>query len=128
MAEPTLGERLKKRREDAGMTLREVAQLADIDFGYLSQIENNKRRPRPKNLRDIEAAIALGSSRTTTGTLPAAKGAPLALRYEVPMTTSELAEFTQAVADLVMLNEAPGAQERPAATDGHEAVPEDPHL
>ena len=38
----TLGQRIKERRIDLDLTLRELAKKANTDFTYLSKIENEK--------------------------------------------------------------------------------------
>lgn len=44
----TLGQLLKKTREDQGYTLREVEELSGISNAYLSQLEGDKiRQPSP---------------------------------------------------------------------------------
>lgn len=39
------GERLKKFRGDRNLSLRALADLADMDFGNISEIENGKINP-----------------------------------------------------------------------------------
>ncbi|MCB9748300.1 MAG: helix-turn-helix transcriptional regulator [Candidatus Omnitrophica bacterium] len=41
----TLGQRIRKRRMDLGLTLHEVATAIDISEGYLSRIEADKQIP-----------------------------------------------------------------------------------
>jgi transcriptional regulator with XRE-family HTH domain len=44
----TLGQLLKKTREDRGYTLREVEELSGVSNAYLSQMESDKiKRPSP---------------------------------------------------------------------------------
>lgn len=37
-----IGEKLKKLRSDKKLTMREVSRLTDIDYTYISKIENGK--------------------------------------------------------------------------------------
>ena len=48
----TFGEQLRQRRETAGMTLREVAEIVKIDPSLLAKIERNQRQPT-KHLNKI---------------------------------------------------------------------------
>jgi HTH-type transcriptional regulator, competence development regulator len=49
--EMTLGQKVKERRLALNYTLRELAKLADMDFTYLSKIENDKTdRPPSEEL------------------------------------------------------------------------------
>ncbi len=50
----TVGEVLKKRREELGVTLREVEDKVAISNAYLSQLENGKiSQPSPSVLRKL---------------------------------------------------------------------------
>jgi len=39
------GERLRELRKQAGISQRELAEIVEIDFTYLSKIENNRVQP-----------------------------------------------------------------------------------
>lgn len=41
----TFGERIKEQRKALGISQRELAESAGIDFTYLSKIENNRMEP-----------------------------------------------------------------------------------
>lgn len=52
----TFGEQLRRLRETAGMTLREVAASVEIDPSLLAKIERNQRQPTKhliKNAADL---------------------------------------------------------------------------
>lgn len=50
----TLGEYLKRLREVAGKTLREIEEKAEVSNAYLSQLENGKvARPSPRILHKL---------------------------------------------------------------------------
>lgn len=55
--EETFGRRIKDRRRELGLTQRQVAQRLDIDFTYLSKLENNRGEPpgeqTVRNLADV---------------------------------------------------------------------------
>jgi transcriptional regulator with XRE-family HTH domain len=64
MAAETLGEILRRRREELGLTLREVEHKTGVSNAYLSQVENNKiTRPSPSFLRDLAIAYRLSYAR-----------------------------------------------------------------
>jgi HTH-type transcriptional regulator, competence development regulator len=41
----TFGQRIKRRRRELGLTQREVAARLEIDFTYLSKLENDRGEP-----------------------------------------------------------------------------------
>jgi transcriptional regulator with XRE-family HTH domain len=43
--EETFGQRIKRRRRELGYTQRDVAAKLDIDFTYLSKMENDRGEP-----------------------------------------------------------------------------------
>ncbi|HRQ31421.1 MAG TPA: helix-turn-helix transcriptional regulator [Saprospiraceae bacterium] len=49
----TIGERLKKLRENAGMTLRELAIIIEIDPSLLAKIEKNQRQPTKTLIKKV---------------------------------------------------------------------------
>lgn len=53
----TLGHRIRKFREEKGLTLRKLAIIADISSSLMSQIENNKVDPSLSTLRKIAQAL-----------------------------------------------------------------------
>jgi len=57
------GERLREIRKEKGMTLRDVAELAGIDFTYLSKIENDRipYTPAADTIRQLAEALKVDS-------------------------------------------------------------------
>jgi HTH-type transcriptional regulator, competence development regulator len=53
------GERLRQIRKERGLTLREVAEEAGIDFTYLSKIENGRiaYTPAVETIRQLASAL-----------------------------------------------------------------------
>lgn len=49
----TFGELLRLLREDAGLTLKEVASNIEIDISLLAKIERNERQPTKQLIKDI---------------------------------------------------------------------------
>ncbi|MFQ3576828.1 MAG: helix-turn-helix transcriptional regulator [Cytophagales bacterium] len=53
----TIGNKIKKMREDRGLSQKEVASVADIDRGQYSRIETNKVEPSLSTLEKIALAF-----------------------------------------------------------------------
>lgn len=51
------GTAIKAMRTAQGLTLRELARLADVEPGYLSLVERNLRTPSPRWLRSVTDAL-----------------------------------------------------------------------
>ena len=49
----TIGERIKKKRNEKGFSLRELAGKVDLSASFLSQIEQGKASPSIENLKKI---------------------------------------------------------------------------
>ena len=56
---PTLGERIRERRVNKDLGLREFARLAKITPSYLSDIENDRRTPAEDVMRTIAKELEL---------------------------------------------------------------------
>ncbi|MCW5881303.1 MAG: helix-turn-helix transcriptional regulator [Anaerolineae bacterium] len=57
----TLGQRVRQRREEKGMSLSALARSSQVSKGYLSQIENDSA-PRPSGETLYRMATALGTT------------------------------------------------------------------
>ncbi len=57
----TLGQRVRMRREEKGMSLSALARAAKVSKGYLSQIENDSA-PRPSGETLFKMASTLGTT------------------------------------------------------------------
>ncbi|SRR5260221_10626939 len=57
----TLGQRIKELRRQHGLTQRQLAQQANVDFSYLSKIENDKLEYTPsiKALQELSQALGV---------------------------------------------------------------------
>jgi len=54
----TFGQRIKRRRRECGLTQRQVADKLDIDFTYLSKLENDRGEPPgEKTVRALADAL-----------------------------------------------------------------------
>lgn len=59
-ADRELGRRLRVRREEAGLSLSQVAERADVTKGFLSQLERGLSRASVASLRRIADAVGIG--------------------------------------------------------------------
>lgn len=57
----TLGAEIRRRREEQGLSLSDLARMAGVSKGYLSQIEHEQAR-RPSAQTTFKIARALGTS------------------------------------------------------------------
>jgi transcriptional regulator with XRE-family HTH domain len=55
-----LGSLVRKRRQQLGLTLRQLCERAGLSPGYLSQVENNKAVPALGTLAQIAAGLEVG--------------------------------------------------------------------
>lgn len=53
----TLGERIRALRAERGVPLRKLAIEVDVTAGYLSDIENGNRHPRPELVEKIAGVL-----------------------------------------------------------------------
>ena len=53
----TLGERIKLRRQERELSLRDLAEQADLTASFLSQIERDQASPSIESLRKISKAL-----------------------------------------------------------------------
>lgn len=89
---PTVGERIKARREELGWTQDELAKRAKFSKSFLSDIENGKRNIGADKLLDIAQAL----NRTLDYLMTGAEGeATVAVQAEVQIPKS-LAKFASA--------------------------------
>ena len=55
----TVGDRIKRRRGDLGWTQEELANKAGLSKGFLSDVENSKRKISAQNLLDLATVLSL---------------------------------------------------------------------
>lgn len=60
-----LSEQIRKRRQEKGLTVAELARLASVSKAYISQLENNINGVRPSANVLLRIASALGTSVST---------------------------------------------------------------
>ena len=53
----SIGERIKKSRNEKGLSLRELASKVDLSASFLSQIEQGKASPSIENLKKIATSL-----------------------------------------------------------------------
>lgn len=54
-----LGSRIKTLRKQAGLTISQLAEMADIDGGFLNYIENGKKAPSLDTLGKIAKGLSV---------------------------------------------------------------------
>lgn len=84
-----IGQQIKRRREEQGLSLTDLARLAGISKGYLSEMENNPSA-RPSAATLFKIASALG---TSVGELLGKSGPDSqSVNLDVPESLREFAE------------------------------------
>ena len=58
-ASESLGERVRRRRRELGLRQTDLAGLANLNQGYVSAIEGDRRRPRAATVRALAVALDL---------------------------------------------------------------------
>ena len=99
----TVGERIKKRRNELGWTQDQLAQKAGISKSFLSDLENGKRSVSADNLLDIARVLSLSLDYLMKGEEPKVRTAEV----QIPASLSDFAAqegltFKQALALLRM--------------------------
>ena len=56
---PLVGAQIRRLRTDRGLTLAQVGEVADLNVGYLSQVENDKASPSLETLAAIADVFAV---------------------------------------------------------------------
>lgn len=55
----SLGEYLKQAREDAGLSLRDVATRSGVSFAHIRRLEQGERKPTVEVLQKVAEALSL---------------------------------------------------------------------
>ena len=124
----SLGQRLRRRRKQVGLTLKEVADAAGLSVGFISQIERDITTPSLSSLvsvarvLDVEVAEFLSQPR---GDVPLTRHdqrsiyaiSENSLTYERISTT-----FPGNILRSVIVHEPPGHRGEPIAHDGEEMI------
>jgi transcriptional regulator with XRE-family HTH domain len=55
----SFGERVRQLRKEKGWTQRELADHADLDFTFLSKLENDKETASEKTIRSLATALGV---------------------------------------------------------------------
>jgi transcriptional regulator with XRE-family HTH domain len=66
-----IGERIRSRRKEMGLSLRELGARAKLTAGFLSQVENDRVAPSLSSLQRIAAALDVPMFRFLDGAQPA---------------------------------------------------------
>ena len=84
VATDSVGARLRARREDRGVSLRQFARELDVSASFISQLETGKARPSVATLYSICAALDM-SIDELFATAPGDGAAPIAPTPDVPV-------------------------------------------
>ena len=64
----SIGERLKRLREDAGLSQRELSDGLDrVSFAFISRIEAGERRPSERTMRQLAGRLGVTALYLETG-------------------------------------------------------------
>jgi DNA-binding XRE family transcriptional regulator len=110
-----VGQRIRQRREELGITLTALADRADVAKSYLSSLENGQGNERPSGRTLYRIAEALGT------TMSDLLGSRLLVEppYEVPAALREFAESAGiSDRDVAMLAGINFRGQQPADRDG----------
>lgn len=83
----TIGDRVKARRIELGLTQEKLASKANITKGFLSDVENGRRNVGADTLLDLASALGLSLDYLMTGEIIETIGTPL----EIPTALADLA-------------------------------------
>lgn len=109
----TLGERIKQRREEKGITAAELARRAVVSKGYVSEIESDQA-PRPSADVLYRLAAVLGTSIADLlgkGSRPVSRSIPEGLRRLVEMDPTITEEDVKMLARVRFRGEQPATPE-----------------
>ena len=53
----TVGQRIRRLREERGLSQTELARLTDLDHTAISRIENGRTNPTRRTLRDLARGL-----------------------------------------------------------------------
>src|ERR1700674_306020 len=94
MAQPAFGLLLQHLREERGLSLRELAQLADIDHAYIYRLETgDKESPSEEALSKLVRALKVGKREADM------------LRYVAQHAETDAALVTYVLGDLTVTYE-----------------------
>lgn len=106
---PTVGERIRERREELGWKQDELARRANISKSFLSDLENGKRNVGADKLLDIARALNLSLDFIMTGK-DAEVGESTPTEVQIPKALAEFAReqglsFRETLALMEMQNQ-----------------------
>lgn len=126
--EDSLGFKLRSRRRELGLTLKEVADRAGLTAGFISQIERDLTTPSLSSLVSVSQVLDVHVS----DFLSQPKGDEAITRHDErsvyavgdnPMTYERLSSnFPGSLLRSVIVHEPPGHQAEPISHDGEEMI------
>ena len=121
-----LGQRLRRRRQDLGLTLREVADGAGLSVGFISQVERGLTAPSISSLASISRVLATDIAEFLT---QPTGDVPFTLHDKRPLYAVDpsglqyeriSASFPGSILSSVITHEPPGYRSEPIRHEGEE--------
>lgn len=94
MSEMTLGQRIKQRRKDVGLSQSKLSKAAGVSDSSISLWESDTTAPRGENLHKLASALQCSPTWILFGDENKAPGTPVELN-EQPQITDEEQELLQ---------------------------------
>lgn len=63
----TIGQRIRERRKEQGLTLKQLAEKTDLTVTYLSDVERDRTRPSLKTLGRVAEGLGIGTTDLMAG-------------------------------------------------------------
>lgn len=125
-ARATIGERLRDRRKELGLTLKEVADNAGLSVGFISQVERGLTAPSLSSLAGISKVLGFHMSHFLTvpsgdKELTRRNSRPIYAVESGAMSYERLsAVFPGSTLNSVLIHEPPGHRSEPIRHEGEE--------
>ena len=96
---PSLGKRIRAAREEAGLSIRELAGMIGVDSGHLSRVEADERRAKADLLQRIADALEIEAEELLAyiGVKPSLPEPRLYFRRAYGMTDEEAQEAVRLI-------------------------------
>lgn len=100
----TLGDMIRRQRELASMTMRQLSKMAGISNPYLSQIEHGLREPSQAVLREIAASLGIDPDELQPAV--EAPGVRDAIAADPGLTAAQRRALTEVYSSMIAATEA----------------------
>ncbi|MCX7302532.1 MAG: cupin domain-containing protein [Rhodobacterales bacterium] len=123
---PSLGDKIRARRKEMGLTLQSVADQAGLTAGFISQIERGLAAPSLSSLTSVSRVLDIDASAFFTqppspGTISRQGTRPVYGLDPAHMSYERISSFFPGnVLRAVIIHEAPGHRSEPISHEGEE--------